>query len=538
MSSDGAPPAPKRKHRSGQLERRGAVTESRLDVRGGEARLVMLEGPARGRKFSVEDGMTFGRGRAASVFLDAADISREHARIRFDGHHLIEDLGSRNGTFINGVPIDGPTRLAFGDRVGIGAQTILLFTRVDPAEEELRQRQRLGLLGRITAGVAHDVNNLLGVIMSTQDFLLGTEPTTQLGDDETRECLLEVRAAAERAAQLMPKLLSFARGQSDGYGPFDLSAVCNEVAHVVQRTFDRRIVVETEITPDLTVAGDRVEIHQVIMNLCVNARDAMPEGGTLRLTASFESTKVRGQRVARIEVTDTGEGMTPEIQSRVFEPFFTTKARGKGSGLGLATAKEMLDMHGGCITVRSQKGSGTTFRVDLPLDSGGHRVATMTCAPTFAPGGAPGTILLVDDDPMCRKAFARILRRAGHHVTAVESGGEALERMAHGGRRPDLILLDVDMPLMSGEETQRRLREVDPTVRIVAITGNRSPERQQAMLDGGVLDLVPKPFTQSRLIAAVQAALLVPVRGGDPSATYPGDGPLTRGAPRRALADR
>ncbi len=509
------------------IERRGTTTDTRLAATGGAARLIMLEGPARGSKFTVEDGMTFGRGKAASVFLDAPDISRVHARIRTGDRHVVEDLGSRNGTFVNGIPVEDATPLRFGDRVRIGGRTILLFTRFDPAEEELRQRQRLGLLGRIAAGVVHDVNNLLGVILSTQDFLLDTPGETPLGDGETRDCLIEVRAAAERAAQLMPKLLNFARGQSDGYRPFDLSSVCEEVVHVAQRTFDRRIVIETHIEPGLMVVGDRVEIHQVIMNLCVNARDAIAAGGTLRLTArrSLAASSDDGGSmqapVAEISVQDTGEGIDEATLERIFEPFFTTKTGDRGSGLGLATAKEMIAVHRGQISVKSQEGEGTTFVIELPLDTGAQSVTTLTLTPYVSPGSLVVQILLVDDDPMCRKAFSRLLMRAGHRVTAVAGGLEALEWIRDAQRLPDLVLLDVDMPNLSGEETQRRLREIYPEIRVVAITGNRSTERQQAMLAGGAVDLVPKPFTQEQLLAAVQSAVIDADDLVDPEATRP-----------------
>lgn len=497
---------PKPRLSTGRIRRRGATTARRIAELPGGARVIVIEGPARGSKFTVEDGMTFGRGRSATVFLDAADISREHARINLGARPAVEDLGSRNGTFVNGIPVAGPTPLRFGDRIRMGAGTILMFTHFDPAEEELRQRQRLGLLGRIAAGVAHDVNNLLGVILSTQEFLLQTPPDTPLGDPETRECLVEVRAAAERAAHLMPKLLGMSRGQSEGFGPFDISAECEEVCQVVRRTFDRRITVDTAITPGLTVVGDRVEIHHVIMNLCVNARDAMGDGGTLRLRVTEKDKR------AVIEVEDTGDGMDEVTMAQAFEPFFTTKERGRGSGLGLATAREMVSLHGGEITVQSRMGDGTVFRIELPLKAGSNRIETMTVVPSIGGDSRRAHILLVDDDPMCRKAFRRLVEHAGHRVDVAEGGAEALRILRDAPLAPDLVLLDVDMPGMSGEETQRRMRMMARQLTIVAITGNRSPERQQAMLDGGAVALVPKPFTQEQLLVAIRSALALQPR--------------------------
>ncbi len=476
------------------------------------ARMIVIEGGRRGSKFLVEDGMTLGRGKAAACYLDAEDISRVHARIHVDGVTSIEDLGSRNGTFVNDVPVDGDQPLQFGDRVRLGAHTILLFTHYDPAETEMMKRRRLELLGRMAAGIAHDVNNLLGALLSTQEYLLNTPEDTTLADQETRECMREIKAAGEQAAYLMPKLLSFARGHSDGHRAFDVSAVCEEVMQLVRRTFDRRVVFETSFEPGIQVMGDRVEIQQVLMNLCVNARDAMSHGGELKVTATSLTDAAAGaaRSMVEIEVADTGEGMDEETCRRIFEPFFTTKSEGHGSGLGLATVKETIAVHGGDITVSSSKGHGTAFVIRLPI-ADTIRAAHRTVAPNIGDTVLPASILVVDDDPLCRKAFARMLTRLGHRVTVADSGATGLRLMEQTSDTPDLVLLDVDMPQMSGEETLEKMRRLAPAVRVIAITGSRDHQRHQAMLDGGALHIVAKPFTQEALCLAMSGALAVTV---------------------------
>lgn len=500
---------------------RGAETVGAVASRDERARVIVIEGAARGSKFVVENGMTLGRGRSASVHLDADDISRLHARIHVDGVYTIADLGSRNGTFLNDIPVEGATLLRFGDRIRIGAHTILLFTHYDPAEAELLKRHRLELLGRMSAGIVHDVNNLLGALLSTQEYLLETPPDTPLGDAETRECMLEIKAAGEQAAHLMPKLLSFARGHSEGHRRFDVSLVCEEVMQIVRRTFDRRIRVAANVEPNLTILGDRVELQQVLMNLCVNARDAMSDGGDLTINVhTVEPASPNERRTVQIDVADTGDGMDEHTRERIFEPFFTTKSEGRGSGLGLATAKEMVTIHGGQMWVTSAKGEGSVFTIRLPLDATmGPEVHTLA-PPCDDDPVAKADILLVDDDPFCRKAFARLLRRMGHQVTVAVDGPEALRVLKRVPHPPDVVLLDVDMPELSGEETLRMMRYLVPDLWVIAITGNRDAVRQQAMLDGGARQLLAKPFTQDTLSAAVAKALAALIADEPTTITY------------------
>lgn len=484
-------------------ERRPVITRPLTvdfsEVRREHARFIVIEGANRGAKHIVRDGLVVGRGRNADVVVDAPDISREHLRFHLGLLPEVEDLGSRNGTFVNDFPVKGRVALAFGDRIRIGARTILLYTRHDPAEAEMLKRQRLELLGRMAAGIVHDVNNLLGALLATQDYLLGSPTDVTLGDEETRECMLEIKAAGEQAAHLMPKLLSFARGNTDGHRRIDVSSMCDEVAQIVRRTFDRRIAVETDIAPDLFIVGDRVELQQVLMNLCVNARDAMTGAGVLRIRVHSEGETVR------ICISDTGEGIDAHTKARIFEPFFTTKTNGRGSGLGLATAKEMVELHGGSISVSSAVGMGTAFTIVVPASTRAQSEGR-TSPPEVEESPFAADVLLVDDDPLCRKAFARLLRRAGHRVTVAASGKEAVLQLKHKPA-PDLVMLDVDMPGLSGEETLRQMRMHVPTLTVLAVTGSRDSERHAAMVGGGAVSVLTKPFTAETLSSTVSITL-------------------------------
>ena len=481
----------------------------------GPARLIAIAGSQAGRKFKIGDHSVLGRGSDATVTLEDPEVSRSHARISKSdvGAYLLEDLGSKNGTQVNGLPI---TRhlLSFGDKIQVGPHVMLLFAPFDPIEDQLLQRQRLEALGRVGAGVAHDLNNMLGAIGASIDYLSKLPGERGLSSDEVRECFEDIRLAASQASELTRGILKFARGRAQAHTAVDLSGLCSDVMRLIRHTFDRAIQIESKIYPGLSVRGDQAELHQVLMNLCLNARDAMPHGGVLRVSASAvmpETTQPPEPVNASVPhlmvcVEDTGVGMDEATRARIFEAFFTTKREGAGFGLGLATVKEVVGFHGGQIQIESQEGKGTRFLVFLPMHTGqqaGH-VTGSHDAPQIS---SRGLILLVDDEEVVRRSFARLLRQAGHMVIEAADGVKAVEAYRAAYPRPNLVILDLDMPILTGEETQERLLKVDPTVRILFVSGHDEPSRESAVHARGALGFLRKPCKVQALLGAVSDAL-------------------------------
>jgi signal transduction histidine kinase/CheY-like chemotaxis protein len=494
----------------------------------GPPRLVVLMGPEPGRRYPLEGrSVLIGRADECDVQLDDTKVSRRHARLSRmeDGSWVLEDLGSRNGTHVNGEEV-GVRPLRVGDRIQLSAETLLSFTRQDPLEDQLLHRQQMEVIGQLAAGIAHDFNNLLNVIAASSAHLRTLDPDTPLGDPEVRECREDIRAASARAAELTARLLTIARRRRERSGStpraVDVSRLCQDVLQLVRRTFDRSIAVEADVAPDLSIEGDQAALHQLLMNLCLNARDAMRQGGTLTVTARLDpdpdprssSPWTAGPQVV-IEVRDTGVGMDEQTRARVFEPFFTTKESGYGSGLGLATVYEVATTHGGDVEVESALGEGSTFRLRLPARSGspeGGRRARKRKASTWDRAAKPtvGRVLVVDDDDLVRRSLARLLRGVGHEVVYATDGLEAVEVYTRAEPRPRVVLLDLDMPRLSGAETLARLRELDPDVRVVLVSGYYDDARKREMLDAGAADFLAKPVDAQKLRDAIRLAMQLP----------------------------
>ena len=481
----------------------------------GPARLIAVAGSQAGRKFKIGDVAVIGRGGDTAVTLEDAEVSRNHARVSKSdvGAYLLEDLGSKNGTLVNGLPI---TRhlLSFGDKIQVGPHVMLLFAPFDPVEDQLLQRQRLEALGRVGAGVAHDLNNMLGAIGASIDYLSKLPAERSLSSDEVRECFEDIRLAAGQATDLTRGILKFARGRAQAHSPVDLSGLCSDVMRLIRHTFERAIQVESKIYPGLSVRGDQAELHQVLMNLCLNARDAMPQGGVLRVSASAVTPDMQlpEQLSASVphlvlSVEDTGVGMDEATRARIFEAFFTTKREGAGFGLGLATVKEVIAFHGGQIRISSEEGRGTRFRVFLPMHQSTEQSARVTGSREALLSSSRGLILLVDDEEVVRRSFARLLRQAGHLVIEASDGVKAVEAYRQSLPRPHLVILDLDMPVLTGEETQERLLEVDPGARILFVSGHDEPSRESAVHARGALGFLRKPCKVNVLLGAVSDAL-------------------------------
>ncbi len=400
-------------------------------------------------------------------------------------------------------------------------------------EDQLRQAQKMEAIGQMAGGVAHDFNNLLTAV-------LGNLSLVRLPDhDPNRPLLTAVEQAAARAADLTRKLLGYARRNQLVFAPVEPRDALGEVMALLRHTVDPRIHLGIEIDPDCPpVHADPTLLVQAVMNLGLNARDAMPDGGTLTFTAEPINLHdndvrpagwddVRPGRYVRLAVSDTGTGMTPEVQARLFEPFFTTKAIGKGTGLGLPMVHGIVKQHHGWIEIYSNPGIGTRIELNLPMSelmttpSRAHSrtplpIPIPTPFPALAPSASgpvrapsaptPATILLVDDEQMIRDLGTAVLTRAGYRVITAEDGQEAVETFQREFADIALVILDVTMPRMSGSDASRHMIRIDPSVRVLFSTGYSADDL--AELDGSQ-GLLSKPYRPQELVAAVRAALTI-----------------------------
>jgi PAS domain S-box-containing protein len=380
-------------------------------------------------------------------------------------------------------------------------------------EARVRQAGKMDAIGQLAGGIAHDFNNLLTAILGNLELLLDGLPA----GDGGREPALAARAAAARAASLTGRLLGFSRQHQLHWEPTDLNAIAAEVAALLGRTIDPRVRIELRKGARLwPVHADPDQMNQVVMNLCLNARDAIAGAGRVVVeTANVEigaETAINcpadascGPHV-RLRVSDTGCGMTEEVKARIFEPFFTTKEVGKGTGLGLAMVFAIVKQHDGWIECHSQPTRGTFFDVYLPRSEA--PVTPAPAPPRAETAGRYGreTVLIADDEPMIRRLASLVLQRSGYTVLEAEDGRQAVEVFARERDRIDLVLLDLTMPQLSGQEAFRQMRLIDPGVKAIFASGYAADvvggEEQEL-----VLGFVKKPYRPDDLVRAVQEAL-------------------------------
>ncbi|MBI4950916.1 MAG: response regulator [Myxococcales bacterium] len=384
--------------------------------------------------------------------------------------------------------------------------------RTDREKQEMERRitqiQRLESLGLLAGGIAHDFNNLLTVILS--GAMLAQR---RVEDERTKGDLAAVLGAAERARELTRQLLAMSRSQELSLVPVDLNARLAQLLRLLQRVLPENI--DARLIPSASlplVQGDASQLDQVFLNLCINARDAMPSGG--RLTIETEQVLVNGAfadshpwaqpgRYVLVTVTDTGIGMSREVLDRAFEPFFTTKGDRVGTGLGLAVAYGVVRQHGGMLHCYSEVGLGTTFKVYLPVHSReASEVGTKLAG--AVPTGSE-RVLVAEDDPAVRAILVRILERAGYHVTAASNGVEAAEVASHGVF--ELVILDVVMPGPSCSETLEWVKAAQPKARFLLASGYSPDASTSALSESGRHTLLRKPYDPDGLLRAVRRAI-------------------------------
>jgi signal transduction histidine kinase/ActR/RegA family two-component response regulator len=428
------------------------------------------------------------------------------------GHPASGELELLRG---DGSPLKVAMTATFARDVADGGRIRVIWrdiTAEKALETQLLHAQKMDAIGRLSGGVAHDFNNILSVIMGAATLL----DDSWAGPPEDKENLELILAAAHRGASLTGDLLAFSRRQIVDPKPIDVRNVLAESERMLGRIIGSNIVVDLHLGDrDLVCLVDRSRLSQVILNLVINARDAMPNGGNLTVEAFYERVPDApdDQRVgltpgdyAVIAVTDTGVGMKPEVVARAFEPFYTTKEMGKGTGLGLSMCYGIVQQAGGRISIYSEVGQGTTIKVHLPLVHGADAEARPSTAPRDVPTGHE-TILVVEDQRELRIVTARILERAGYRVLSAEDGVEAMEIARSTDGPIHLLLTDVMMPRMGGRELADTLRDAHPETRVLYTSGYTA----NSIVTRGALHpdtaFLAKPATPAVLLGAVRRVL-------------------------------
>jgi PAS domain S-box-containing protein len=478
------------------------------------AGMLLDANPALARFFGAAHPLA---GSSLTDLVDQADRSRVLALI---GRAAAGETGLAAIELRGGKSQTGEDRMAelfaaplTGAMAGNAVLYLVDVSEQKSLETKFAQSQKLQAVGQLAGGVAHDFNNLLTVIIGNCEFLLMRHPA---GDPSFKE-INEVHQNALRAANLVGQLLAFSRKQTMQPKQLALGEAIGELAQMLRRLVGEGIALEVERDPDLWhVHADEAQLSNAIINLVVNARDAMPNGGTVTIRTSNESLSsanalgtalMPAGDYVRIDVTDTGTGMSPEIKSKIFDPFFTTKPVGQGTGLGLATVYGIVKQTGGFIDVDTAPGKGTTFHIYLP------RFRGETMAPVEATQLAPrdvtgqDTILLVEDEEAVRSFAARALRMRGYNVLEAGGGEEALEIVRDPAVHIDLVITDVVMPNMDGPTLVRHVQDLKPGLAVIFMSGYAEEAFRKSEQSSEDIHFLPKPFGLKQLAAKVKEVL-------------------------------
>jgi len=376
------------------------------------------------------------------------------------------------------------------------------------------RNQRLESIGQLAGGIAHDLNNILAPI------LLGAQMLRQnVNEPDSPFILATIETNAQRGAEIVKQVVAFARGADGQRVLLQARYVIAEICGIIRETFPRSITLKTEQQQDLwTILGDATQLHQILLNLAVNARDAMPHGGTLTVAAenllldedeaSLRPGLEPGPHVL-FRISDTGTGISPEIADKIFDPFFTNKGPDKGSGLGLSTVMGIVKSHRGHVEFDSKVGAGTEFRVYLPAEPGLPRLAPAKQAPMDAlpPRGGGELILIVDDEEAVRSVTKRILESNGYRTLIATQGTEAVACYVEKRYEISVVLTDLHMPDMGGVEAIAVLRQINPTVKVIVVTGAGSALGAPTATEMGVQAYIKKPFDVAHLLVTLHNVL-------------------------------
>jgi len=444
------------------------------------------------------------------IITDRSDIDRRFRDILQGegGHFFDRRYRKKDGSLVE-VWVGG-TVISYE---GKSAVCVLVrdLTEKKALEVQFLRAQRMESIGLLAGGIAHDLNNILAPILINAE-LLG--PT--LSDPTSQRMVSSIVSNAQRGADIVKQILTFARGMEEEFLVVSPKHLLKETERFLRETFPKSIQIQTEIPQDLwPLSGDATQLHQVLMNLCLNARDAMPKGGTLSLSArnvTFDPSYAAMHPDAKIgpyllfSVEDTGAGIAPEHLQRIFDPFFTTKERDQGTGLGLATASAIVKGHGGFLQVSSELGKGTKFLVFLPA-SPSAETAKAEEEKASLPTGKGELILLVEDEASVREIIQVALEAYGYQVITACDGAEAVSLYAQHPGEIQVVITDMAMPIMDGATTIRALAKIDPSVKVIAISGAEWEQKAAEASGLAVQVFLQKPFTAKRLLRAVAEVL-------------------------------
>ena len=377
--------------------------------------------------------------------------------------------------------------------------------------------QRMEAIGSLAGGIAHDLNNALAPILMASEYL---KMVSTDASPETNQVLDTIYESARRGADMVKQILTFARGTEGTRGAVQPKHLIKEMIDITRHCFPKGIAIRSAVAPNIwTVLGHPTQLHQVLLNLCVNARDALPAGGTLTLAVSnLQVTAaapglppdVRPGAYVVVSVKDTGTGMSPAVQARIFEPFFTTKELDRGTGLGLSTVGNIVKDHRGFITVDSTIGEGTEFKVFLPAQP--DAAAVVAAERLTLPVGHGEWILVVDDEAAIRSIATQSLEMFGYHVVTAKDGAEGLAVFARHQAPIELVITDRDMPVLDGLTMLRRFRDLAPQLKVILASGVDSDTKAPAPADCECDAYLPKPYSADELLRAVDTVLHLPAR--------------------------
>jgi len=379
-------------------------------------------------------------------------------------------------------------------------------------EAQFMRAQRMESIGTLAGGIAHDLNNILAPIMMSIELLKETS-----SDPQSTKILETIEVSAKRGADIVRQVLSFARGIEGERIEVQPKHLLNEIQSIIKDTFPKDIRLEFLIPNDIwTILGDPTQVHQILLNLCVNARDAMPNGGSLSIKAencvidehyAAMNLQAKAGRYVNIDVTDTGIGIPPNLLDKIFEPFFTTKAINKGTGLGLSTVMAIVKSHGGIINVYSEPGKGTTFKVCLPATELSSQARKEQLEQASLPQGNGETVLLVDDESSIITITTQTLQAHGYHVLTATDGAEAVAAYAQHPNEIAVVLTDMAMPIMDGAATIRALTKMNPAIKIIAASGLHANADATKASGAGIKHFLTKPYTAGTLLKAIRTIL-------------------------------
>ncbi len=476
-------------------------------------RKVRLWNPAASQIFGWTDEEVIGRA-VPFVSADQKNASELfNTRVLLRGESLTNfalQRTRRNGSLVDLLVSAAPTH---DDNGAIdGFLTVATdVTEYKKVEQQFLRTQRLESLGTLASGIAHDLNNVLSPISMSIELFRTKTPDPSM--DRTVQTL---QNCVKRASDLIRQILTFARGVQGERVPVQTLHLMRDMQKVISQTLPKTITMSVDIPKNLRhVSADATQLHQVLMNLCINSRDAMTEGGTLIVSASnvdiddaylkMAHAPSQGPHIC-IEVKDTGCGIKQELREKVFEPFFTTKEIGKGTGLGLSTVAAIVKSHGGFIELSSEVGRGTSFKVYLPALSSATEQST-SCSSTRLPSGSGEVVLVVDDEAAVREIARLTLETHGYRVLEAQDGADGVARYAEHVQEIRLVISDMDMPIMNGAAMIRSLERITPEVRVISASGLGTSGPHSGAGGHPHRRLLPKPYTAEQLLRTVHELL-------------------------------